>query len=165
MRQISYVRGPLYLVFMVAPIFPFARALLWILADRMHVVNCHQNTEAADLLGGLRPLRGRDRLAQELRERSGEFLRRCSEATRRLSHSHRDIAVEGDVVADDAWKGGDVIATTVTPVVAVDKMGVDGLTTVIQVHSKCFLLVLLVGAFFGGFGVLSLLATCAIPNA
>lgn len=109
----------------------------------MHVVNCHQNTEAADLLGGLRPLRGRDRLTIELRERSGEFLRRCSEANRRLSHSHRGSAVEGDVVADVLGKGGDVIGETVTPVVAVDKMGVDGLTTVIQVHSKCFLLVLI----------------------
>lgn len=119
---------------MVAPISPFVRVLMCILADRMHVVNCHQNTEAADLLGGLRPLRGRDRLAQELRERSGEFLRRCSEATRRLSHSHQGIAVEGDVVADNVGKGGDVIGETVTPVVAVDKMGVDGLTTVIQVQ-------------------------------
>lgn len=37
-------------------------------------MNCHQNTEAADLLGGLRPLRGRDLLVSELRERGQEFL-------------------------------------------------------------------------------------------
>lgn len=46
----------------------------------MHVVNCHQNTEAADLLGGLRPLRGRDLLVQELRERAREFMKQCPKA-------------------------------------------------------------------------------------
>lgn len=40
----------------------------------MHVINCHQNTEAADLLGGLRPLRGRDRLVTEFRKRAQQFL-------------------------------------------------------------------------------------------
>lgn len=85
----------------------------------MHVVNCHQNTEAADLLGGLRPLRGRDRLAGELKERAAEFLGRCSMATRRLSRGVDGVAMDDDVVASD--------------VVVVDKMSVDGLTTVIQV--------------------------------
>lgn len=46
----------------------------------MHVVNCHQNTEAADLLGGLRPLRGRDILVQELRDRAKALSHRCVEA-------------------------------------------------------------------------------------
>lgn len=54
----------------------------------MHVVNCHQNTEAADLLGGLRPLRGRDVLVSELRERGQQFL--CQTAAACPS--------EGDVV-------------------------------------------------------------------
>lgn len=44
----------------------------------MHVVNCHQNTEAADLLGGLRPLRGRDVLVEELRDRAKVFVERCA---------------------------------------------------------------------------------------
>ncbi|CAM9377533.1 unnamed protein product, partial [Scytosiphon promiscuus] len=48
-----------------------------LLQRRMHVVNCHQNTEAADLLGGLRPMRGRDLLVKELRERGRDFLKRC----------------------------------------------------------------------------------------
>lgn len=100
----------------------------------MHVVNCHQNTEAADLLGGLRPLRGRDRLAEELRERSREFLRLCSVATRRLSHSHQGIGVECKIVADGVVEGGDVLGETVTPAMVVDKMSVDGLTRMIQVR-------------------------------
>lgn len=41
------------------------------------MVNCHQNTEAADLLGGLRPLRGRDILVEELRDRAKAFVERC----------------------------------------------------------------------------------------
>lgn len=89
-------------------------------------MNCHQNTEAADLLGGLRPLRGRDRLAEELRERAKEFLRRCSVAIRRLSHG---VAVEGDLV------DGDVGSGAASPVV--QKMSVDGLQTVIQVR-RCY---------------------------
>lgn len=44
------------------------------------MVNCHQNTEAADLLGGLRPLRGRDLLVSELRERGQEFLGQAAAA-------------------------------------------------------------------------------------
>lgn len=43
-------------------------------------MNCHQNTEAADLLGGLRPLRGRNLLVQELRQRGRDFIKRCAEA-------------------------------------------------------------------------------------
>ncbi|CAM9114855.1 unnamed protein product [Choristocarpus tenellus] len=49
-----------------------------LLGRRMHVVNCHQNTEAADLLGGLRPLRGRDLLVKELRDRATLFLEMCA---------------------------------------------------------------------------------------
>lgn len=44
------------------------------------MINCHQNTEAADLLGGLRPLRGRERLVTELRKRGQEFIVRCTMA-------------------------------------------------------------------------------------
>lgn len=52
----------------------------YLIHPRMHVVNCHQNTEAADLLGGLRPLRGRDILVQDLRDRAGAFVGRCIDA-------------------------------------------------------------------------------------
>ncbi|CAN0509085.1 unnamed protein product, partial [Ectocarpus sp. 12 AP-2014] len=51
-----------------------------LLRRRMHVVNCHQNTEAADLLGGLRPVRGRDVLVKELRDRAKVFVERCTKA-------------------------------------------------------------------------------------
>ena len=43
-------------------------------AQHLHVVNCHQNSEAADLLGSLRPLRGRPALRKQLRETVQAFL-------------------------------------------------------------------------------------------
>lgn len=61
------------------------------------MVNCHQNSEAADLLGGLRPLRGRDRLVEELRERAHIFLHRCAEATKRISGGHEAMIEIADV--------------------------------------------------------------------
>lgn len=60
----------------------------------MHVVNCHQNTEAADLLGGLRPLRGWDGLVKELRYRAKKFLARSLLAIGRG-------AVEGEPVLEE----------------------------------------------------------------
>lgn len=91
------------------------------------MVNCHQNTEAADLLGGLRPVRGRDRLAEVLRERAAEFLRRCSAATRLLSHGVGGVPMDDEVVAGD--------------LAVVDKMSVDGLLTAIQVGRDVVLLI------------------------
>lgn len=44
------------------------------------MVNCHQNTEAADLLGGLLPLRDRYILVQELHGRARKFIQRCVDA-------------------------------------------------------------------------------------
>ena len=34
----------------------------------LHILNCHQNTETADFLGGVRPIRGRSRMIAKLRE-------------------------------------------------------------------------------------------------
>eukprot|EP00903_Cladosiphon_okamuranus_P014927 g13820.t2 len=61
-----------------------------LLNRRMHVVNCHQNTEAADLLGGLRPLRGRDVLVQELRDRARSFVQRCIDSAGAIVHEDQD---------------------------------------------------------------------------
>lgn len=59
----------------------------------MHVVNCHQNTEAADLLGGLRPLRGRDILIEEFRTKAKSFVKRCSDTLDGVGNEDED-AVE-----------------------------------------------------------------------
>ena len=58
-------------------------------------------------------------------------------ATRRLSNSNEDGAAGDDVVAGELVEGGDVSSEPVAPVVVVDKMSVDGLTTVIQVRNQC----------------------------
>lgn len=85
----------------------------------MHVVNCHQNTEAADLLGGLRPLRGREMLVQELRERGGQFLRRCVEATSRMASMASDGNVE--------------VSATVATASNLERVDVAGVTNLVQV--------------------------------
>lgn len=42
--------------------------------QRLHTLNCHQNTETADLLGGLRPIRGREQLVARYRAAAAELL-------------------------------------------------------------------------------------------
>lgn len=56
-------------------------------------MNCHQNTEAADLLGGLRPLRAQDVLVKELRDRAKVFVERCARVGR---EGEDDICWTGD---------------------------------------------------------------------
>ncbi|KAK9767839.1 AAA ATPase midasin [Basidiobolus ranarum] len=43
--------------------------------QQLHIVNCHQNTETSDLLGGQRPLRNKSGIYAELREHLDPFLR------------------------------------------------------------------------------------------
>jgi midasin len=52
-----------------------------ILQKDLRMVNCHQSTEAADLLGSLRPLRGRAALASQLSRLSREFIATCNSVT------------------------------------------------------------------------------------
>jgi MoxR-like ATPase len=46
----------------------------------LHVVNCHQHTEAADLLGSLRPVRGKDQAAAQLAAAVCEHARAVADA-------------------------------------------------------------------------------------
>lgn len=67
------------------------------------MVNCHQNTEAADLLGGLRPLRGRDILVHELRDRARSFVQRCIDAAGGVileDQGHHDASAGGALSSD-----------------------------------------------------------------
>ena len=41
--------------------------------QRLHIINCHQHTETADFLGGLRPARGRTLKVRQLAERLAAF--------------------------------------------------------------------------------------------
>eukprot|EP00741_Cyanophora_paradoxa_P000351 tig00000403_g342.t1 len=47
--------------------------------QKLVIVNCHQGTETADLIGGFRPVRGRDLVRAQLLERAAELLRACGE--------------------------------------------------------------------------------------
>ncbi|KAI9911746.1 hypothetical protein PsorP6_009691 [Peronosclerospora sorghi] len=42
-------------------------------AQPLHILNCHQHTETSDFLGCLRPVRGKERTAQELEEALTDF--------------------------------------------------------------------------------------------
>lgn len=44
------------------------QVLAELLGQTLHILNCHQHTETADFLGGLRPVRGKDVVAQRLRD-------------------------------------------------------------------------------------------------
>jgi midasin len=37
-----------------------------LLSQKLHILNCHQHTETADFLGGLRPVRGKEHLRAKL---------------------------------------------------------------------------------------------------
>uniref|UniRef100_K3X0F1 Midasin n=1 Tax=Globisporangium ultimum (strain ATCC 200006 / CBS 805.95 / DAOM BR144) TaxID=431595 RepID=K3X0F1_GLOUD len=45
-----------------------------LLNQRLHILNCHQHTETSDFLGCLRPVRGKEKIAQQLQDALVEFL-------------------------------------------------------------------------------------------
>ncbi|RLN87173.1 hypothetical protein BBJ28_00016114, partial [Nothophytophthora sp. Chile5] len=45
----------------------------------LHILNCHQHTETSDFLGCLRPVRGKEKIAQDLEESLVSFLVSCEE--------------------------------------------------------------------------------------
>jgi midasin len=67
---------------------------------RLHCVNCHATTEAADLVGGLRPVRHRSSLAYSINVKSKEFI-----ATYRELNADDKILARRE--ADDEEKFGE----------------------------------------------------------
>ena len=45
-----------------------------LLKSKLRIVNCHATTETSDLIGGLRPVRGRNAIVQQMREKVKELL-------------------------------------------------------------------------------------------
>jgi midasin len=52
--------------------------------QRLRIMNCHQNTETSDFLGSLRPIRGKNRVHVQLRQRIREFLQIVTQCQQRL---------------------------------------------------------------------------------
>ncbi|KAI0693224.1 midasin [Cytidiella melzeri] len=57
-----------------------------IVGKKLHVVNCHQNTETADLIGNLRPLRNRATLEAEACSEAGKLLQSLSHPVQQYSN-------------------------------------------------------------------------------
>lgn len=49
--------------------------------QKLHILNCHQHTETSDFLGGLRPVRGKNKLQTDLVTGILEFLSQVKAAT------------------------------------------------------------------------------------
>jgi midasin len=47
-----------------------------LLKQKLHILNCHQHTETADFLGGLRPVRGKDQIVTQLVNLVKNFLKK-----------------------------------------------------------------------------------------
>ena len=78
--------------------------LLQEILDRdLHIINCHATTETSDLIGGLRPVRGRGQIASEIRTKFREFLSlypdRDSLQSTLMSSSDECIKSEGHFLA------------------------------------------------------------------
>jgi midasin len=65
----------------------------------LHVVNCHASTEAADLLGGLRPVRGRDTLTLTLKQKCTDFIVACKQWLQRQTNSSASSSLNGHAVS------------------------------------------------------------------
>jgi midasin (ATPase involved in ribosome maturation) len=65
----------------------------------LHVVNCHASTEAADLLGGLRPVRGRDTLTLTLKQKCTDFTAVCEQWLQRQANSSNSGSMNGHTVS------------------------------------------------------------------
>lgn len=50
-----------------------------VLNRRLNVINCHQHTETSDFLGGLRPVRNKERTLQELRTNCAKLFAECTQ--------------------------------------------------------------------------------------
>jgi midasin len=57
-------------------------------ARGIRILNCHQQTETADFIGSLRPVRGRDALHEEIQASSASLLANLQKIWRRLANLH-----------------------------------------------------------------------------
>ena len=71
-----------------------------ILERELRMVNCHQSTEAADILGSLRPVRGRSALVKKLSELSKDFLATCNSLIGADRPDVDDLEVSQDLIFD-----------------------------------------------------------------
>lgn len=81
------------------------QAMARALSSELVIVNCHQNTETADLLGGFRPVRGRGKQIEEVTEAIKVYFRLVSAAADSIATSLL-AAGQGDGMEVDAEGGG-----------------------------------------------------------
>ena len=65
-----------------------------ILKQQLTVVNCHASTETSDLLGGFRPVRGRQKIAEEIVDVVASFIHNWSDPAYPLQNSAPEFIVE-----------------------------------------------------------------------
>merc|ERR1712194_15256 len=58
-----------------------------ILERQLTVVNCHGSTETSDLLGGFRPVRGRQKIAHEMVDKAAELVRKWADTSFNIKES------------------------------------------------------------------------------
>lgn len=68
-----------------------------LLAQKLHILNCHQHTETSDFLGGLRPVRSKHKIKSELVDR----VNACSKWVKSIQvHNDQDIEEIMKIVQD-----------------------------------------------------------------
>ena len=100
-------------------------------SQSLHIINCHQNTETADFVGGLRPTRGRALLLRELERRVRSLEARLPSA--RAGEAPKADGADGRVGADDLVD--DASADEVSPMV-VDQADGESETTAEAIESR-----------------------------
>jgi midasin len=73
----------------------FARML----GQHLHILNCHQHTETADFLGGLRPVRGKDALRQNLMNGLSRFLQTAADRSASVQSYYASVSFDPNNVA------------------------------------------------------------------
>ncbi|KAJ1918233.1 AAA ATPase midasin [Tieghemiomyces parasiticus] len=73
--------------------------MLEVIYDRpLHILNCHQNTETADLLGGQRPARSRGRLTTQLHQELARFFHLAEQILKPSEASENEERVDDDLI-------------------------------------------------------------------
>ena len=77
---------------------------------KLHAINCHQHTETADFIGGLRPARGRQFKLEALDQRVGALeFKVCGVAPRVVGSSADEIRSRLDELARETLRTRDRI--------------------------------------------------------